>query len=279
MLPNEILIRILNYLNWQEVILFSRVCRQFEQLIKTHHWLHRVTIKNINMIQLITKKYQFDNYKIKDQKITDTDLSYLSSAHTVDLSDCLNITNAGLSYLLNVQILDLSGCRKITDVGLSHLSKVHTLNIAHCDKITNVGLSYLSEVYTLNLAHCDNITDVGLSHLTNVRILDLTGCDKITDMGLSYLASEAGGISDKIHTINLTGCHIGDTGLSYLREIRTLTVFGDRITYAGLKNLEKIDNLRLRFCNNITDADLICLKKIRKLHVLKYGKSDLDQWL
>ena len=130
MFPNEILIRILNYLDWDEIIQLTSVCRHLEQLIKCYPWSHQVTLFNTRILELLTMKYQFSNYRIQNSNITDDELIHLKGMRIVDLFSCNKITDAGLVYLKGIRTVDLTLCKNITDAGLEHLAEVHTIDLS-----------------------------------------------------------------------------------------------------------------------------------------------------
>ena len=105
MFPNEIWIKIFSNLHWKEIILLTRVCKFFELLIKSYSWPHEIDLPHIELISSFVPKYQFENYNIRDRKITDFHLSYLSQVHTLNIRWCKKITDAGLKFLTGVSKL------------------------------------------------------------------------------------------------------------------------------------------------------------------------------
>ena len=257
MLPNEILVKIFNSLDWRELIKLTKVCLQFEQLIKFYPWHHQIELTDIDVIGSFIETYHFDNYKIR-RIATDDLLEQLDHVRILDISWSYHITHTGLAHLSKLHTLDLRRYN-VTDAGLIHLSGIKTLNLSECFQITDAGLAYLSHLHTLNLYRCLKITNAGLVHLSGLHTLKIICCEKITDDGLIYLS--------KIETLYLSGHSraITDHGLAYLSGVHTLFLsFCREITDAGLAHLSKINTLVLSRCDLITDKGLEYLTDVHK---------------
>ena len=140
-LPQEILIEILEYLNFQELLNLKKINKYFNNLIKQNKWKYITIIPNSKMskkklVQFI-ETHNFINYDFNDFDITDNELKYLSNCETLNLSWC-NITDEGIQYLRNCNKLNLYQTN-ITDMGLKYLSNCETLNLGYC-KITDEGI-------------------------------------------------------------------------------------------------------------------------------------------
>jgi len=103
-----------------------------------------------------------------------TDVSALSKVDTLKLWDLPGVTD--VSALSTVHTLTLEEMRRVEDV--SALSTVHTLTLGNMARVTDV--SALSTVHTLTLANMPGVADV--SALSTVQTLTLYGMDGVTDV-------------------------------------------------------------------------------------------------
>ena len=142
-LPQEIIIEILEYLPFQELLKLELINKQFKKIIRENEWKKLMVSFNENMIdtKLLEKfitNHNFINYDFKGCEIIIIDkiLKFLKNCHTLNLSCCKQITDQGLSHLTNCHTLNLSCCNQITDRGLSYLTNYHILKLFGCLQIS-----------------------------------------------------------------------------------------------------------------------------------------------
>jgi WD40 repeat protein len=188
----------------------------------------------------------------------------------------------------------------ITGEGLGHLSastRLEYLNLRHTKQLTDAALTHVGGMKGLTELHLNltPITDAGLNHLKdlrNVRVLNL-GATAVTDAGLEGLKDWA-----RLVALLLEGTKVNGTGLAHLKASKGLAVFylqgcpitdeglaqvagfpkvselyfdGKEVplTDAGLAALEGMTDLQqLRLAGKITDAGLVHLKGLPRLHNL-----------
>lgn len=184
-----------------------------------------------------------------DERITDSDLSKITSLTHLGLSYNRIITDEGISGLTNLTFLDLAGTT-ISDRGIMNLNKLEFIRLSGNTMVTNDGLARLSSLTDLNLYSNDKITfnesmyrlkkltlgynfiilDDELSKLTNLEILDLEFNKIITDKGVSNL-------------VNLKDLFVNDLitneGISNLTNLRSLALGNNTI----ISNIDK--NIRV----------------------------------
>ena len=102
-LPECVTFLILKDLTTKDLIMFKRTCKYFYELF------------NYNL--------KFLSIDLRETKISNDNLKYLKSVHSINLSDCKQITDNGLRHLKGVHTIDLYNCQQITDNGLQHLRK------------------------------------------------------------------------------------------------------------------------------------------------------------
>jgi len=203
--------------------------------------------------------------------------STTSNLTLLDLRGSQRLTDRGLLQLTHtplrsLEVVKLDNCHGITGRGLlafSRSHRLHTLSLANCRRLTDeavVNVSHLGTSLTaLNLGGCRCLTDRSLEALSNLmelRKLDLSQCDLITDDGIENLDGLA-----HLDELSLGWCRlISDEGLETLADqpnraqaLRTLRLARCSITDAGLKHLEKLENLEeldLNGCVSISSSAL-----------------------
>ena len=133
----------------------------------------------LKRLQSLMHIYFDDGWAVKDAKITDKGLSYLSELQ-----------------LPLLQVVMLGNCNKITDEGLKYIATIKTvkqLSLRSCTGITDEGLRNLTgmpNLQTLDLRNCQNITDQGIMNLKGIKQLRrvlLGGCKNVSAEGVKKL--------------------------------------------------------------------------------------------
>ncbi|XP_047452531.1 F-box/LRR-repeat protein 3 [Mugil cephalus] len=180
---------------------------------------------------------------------------------------------------LVLQELFLQGCKELTDYSMEvlvkHQPSLHTLDISACTELTSRsveaiarGLKTLSH---LSLSRDWRITEKGLAELLSVstlRVLDLSECLHVsgTEMVKGLKGSNAAGA--QLETLNLKSCtYIKDLAVFSLTQLLGNTLreldltscvnVSDLSVCAVATYLQKLEVLRLGWCNQITDWGLL----------------------
>lgn len=231
-LPDELLLRIFDYLEPKDMVAVATVSKKIssiaqdpylvavkgiydEKLMKIFRemripynamqnaWMddefcikHKKALENARSLELAGSEITLDFFKFINDKCSR--LVHLSlSLHRVDPP-----TEMMRSLSTNLTSLDLSNSYSLSDEGIKEISRL--------EKLTS-----------LNLHWCSGITGEGFKSLKNLRLtsLNLQGCKALTDEGLKEVA----------HMKSLTCLNLSESG--------------DDITREGLKELAKLTNL------------------------------------
>ncbi len=173
-LPNELIIKILDYLDHEGLMKVYEI-DSYKDLIKNNVW------KNI-IIKLVKKKRIqkfvdsgwikcFVQYNLQRSEIDDNLLINFSHCKYLNLNECFNITNEGIKYVLNCSTLKL-GMTKINSDIIKYLSNCKELNLSQTN-INNEDLKYLENVEDLDISYCKNITLPAIQYLKNIKTLNV----------------------------------------------------------------------------------------------------------
>jgi Leucine-rich repeat (LRR) protein len=196
------------------------------------------------------------------------------------------VTDEGLAHLKEVKSLEYLGLPAggITDQGLAHLAQLENLRYLNvgCSSsgsaITDAGLEHLSGLKALKELKIGGkgITSRGMSQITKLsglRSLMLYGCPQLTDKGLARLTS-----LKSLKKLYINSTKVTITGLAELNSLPNLTDLNVRqikrgssvLAISGLTNLEKLTlGFESRSGDSLTDADLACLAKLKRLRSLQ----------
>jgi len=235
--------------------------------------------------------------------ITNDGLAHLSkmrSLKKLHLSRS-QITDKGLAYLAQIKTLehlDLPQEQKgITDKGITCLGELPNLRQLAISRIHYVDPKMNKDYYTdkglealvkcRNLEElsigCIGITDAGMDHivkLANLKWLNLFGCENVTDAGLVKMTALT-----SLKNLYITSADVSFVRLNNLKPMSNLTNLtvlyvkrgGTVMDISGLINLE---DLMLNFApksgNKFTDADLMCLRNLKKLKSLQINPHDFS---
>lgn len=219
---------------------------------------------------------------VQSPNIRDGDLAYLSelkSLETLTLTS-KNITDAGLGHLPELRALRelfLSG--SFRGPGLAHLAQLPSLTSLSLwsRRLAYDGLNSLKDVPSLRkLEVCypdRSITNAELDTITQITQLEelmLSGEPSFDDRALARLQS-----MPNLKKLDIGGLEITDTGLSYLKEIKSLESLKNlSITDKGLAYLAELSKLRflsLGSKQSWTDAGLMHLAGLSSLEEIRIG--------
>ncbi|XP_078659477.1 F-box and leucine-rich repeat protein 13-like isoform X3 [Branchiostoma floridae x Branchiostoma belcheri] len=129
----------------------------------------------------------------------------------------------------------LADCPRLTDISLKNLAmlkNISVLNVADCIRLSDSGVRQVVEgpsgarIREMNLTNCVRVSDVSLLRIAqkcqNLTFLSVCYCEHITDAGIELL-----GNMPNLTSVDLSGTHIGDTGLAALGSsgrVRDVTV-------------------------------------------------------
>ncbi|EPB81854.1 hypothetical protein HMPREF1544_11403 [Mucor circinelloides 1006PhL] len=237
----DVLSRIINYLDFSSIIQFSAVskkCREFVQKgdtvmqhIDLSHLNKRITDNALDQIMSLIG----DGARIKELNLSQcfyiTDdgfqrlMDQLPNVESLDLNSCWLLTDKSLALLAvncpRLTRLDLSNCRKISDIGIfKMLDEKQTrgflglkeLSLSYCKKLSDMTMSHLAEfcsntLESLNIQRCTRISDQGFvkwadTQFPSLKYLNLTDCSFLTDQAISHLVSAA----PRLESLSLSFC-------------------------------------------------------------------------
>ncbi|KAL7321280.1 hypothetical protein PS15m_001067 [Mucor circinelloides] len=276
----DILSRIINYLDFSSIIQFSAVskkCREFVQkgdIVMQHIDLSylnkRITDNALDQIMSLIG----DGARIKELNLSQcfyiTDdgfqrlMDQLPNVESLDLNSCWLLTDKSLALLAvncpRLTRLDLSNCRKISDIGIFKMldekqtrgfSGLKELSLSYCKKLSDMTMSHLAEfcsntLESLNIQRCTRISDQGFvkwadTQFPSLKHLNLTDCSFLTDQAISHLVSAA----PRLESLSLSFCcALSDNAIE------------------GLISLPRLQELDASFCGAaVSDVSIRALMK------------------
>lgn len=241
-LPNEIIIKIFDYLDHEALMKIYNINDNYKYIIKNNVWSN-ITIKflrNKRIQKFINDGWIncFVKYELAKSEINNDYIKYFSHCSYLDLYKCYNLETTCTQYLTNINTIDLS-YTNIIDNDIKYLQNCHTIRLVYCKKLTNQCTEYLKKCYEVDLDFC-NITDEGVLNLTNCKIVKL-GHTRITRESIQYLTN--------CNTINISNTNINDDDLKLLENVEKLNIsYCKNITYDGIQYLKKIKILNVEMC-------------------------------
>ncbi len=194
------------------------------------------------------------------------------SVTQLDVSDS-SICDHEFQFLLgcSLQVINMDRCQNVTNMAFEILSKSKTITFICCRGCTNItekGVVHLKQL-KLKGFDCGSIaTDSwienlnGLADLENLFLVD----SKITDEGISKLKLK------KLKGIDLTGCRaVTEKAIARLTRFKLNTFALSYVVtdpmMASIQKLRSLEQLFLRYAQNLTDEGLFKLKlpKLREL--------------
>ncbi len=158
-IPNELIIKIFDYLDHEGLMKVYNINDNYKDLIKNNVW------KNITLKLIKKKRIQkfidsgwvkcFVNYDLFNSEIDDELLKYFSHCKFLNLNQCYSLTNNGIIHVVNCHTL-LIGMTRINSDIIKYLSNCKELNLSQTD-IKSEDLQYLENVEYLDISYCRNI--------------------------------------------------------------------------------------------------------------------------
>ena len=185
----------------------------------------------------------------------------LSKLKFLDLSQTYNNALVGISALKNLETLELRS-RLGSGVSLEHLiglTKLRKLNL-YRNWIHDNELAILTNIQSLralSLTMCNDLTDQALTHvaaLKNLEELYLGVTRMVTSAGLAHICSP--------------------NGLTKLKSLSLQRNMSSDADLAPLSHLNRLEQLNLANCKNLTPACLTHLKVLKNLRKLNITGTD-----
>lgn len=292
-LPNEVIVKIFQWIDTYDLLLLATVCRRFEKLI----WN-----------PLLWKKISLKGEQINGDKALNSILRRLCdqtqnncSVERVMMSEGCKLTDKGLQLLIrrcpNITHLQTQFSTTLTNQSLfdfvSKCTNLQHLDITGCPQISCISLNAGIEtprkllLQYLDLTDCASVDDCGLKTIVKncplLIFLYMRRCIQITDTGLKYLPKFCIALKE----LSVSDCiNVTDFGLYELSKLgqtlRYLSVAKcDQVSDVGLKYLSrrcyKLRYLNVRGCEAISDDSIIILaRSCPRLRALDIGKCDVS---
>ncbi|XP_052889917.1 F-box/LRR-repeat protein 7 [Anopheles moucheti] len=293
--PDELMVRIFEWLDSSELCNIARVCRRFESVIWNPALWKIIKIKGEEnsgdrAIKTILRRLcgqtrngacpGVERVLLADGcRLTDRGLQLLSrrcpEITHLQIQNSVTITNQALSDLVtkctNLQHLDITGCAQITCIAINpgleppRRLLLQYLDLTDCASICDAGIKVIARncpllVY-LYLRRCIQVTDAGLKFIPNfciaLRELSVSDCTSVTDFGLY----ELGKLGATLRYLSVAKC--------------------DQVSDAGLKVIArrcyKLRYLNARGCEAVSDDSInVLARSCPRLRALDIGKCDVS---
>tara|TARA_B100000575_G_C23089080_1_gene627790 strand:+ start:890 stop:1507 length:618 start_codon:yes stop_codon:yes gene_type:complete len=191
-LPNELVIKILSYVQAESVFSLPLVCEQWRVHCKL------MTIQNIDWRDHTTDAFGYDwDFGIFVNLLCS--FKFIS----INLSKCWKVTDDEIIAIAEecteVQELKLAFCEKVTDVGITKIAEkcpnLISLDLFRCERVTDGGIAKIgegcSQLQKLILSGCNKVTDVGIAKIgekcLQLQQLSFYECVKVTNVGVTKI--------------------------------------------------------------------------------------------
>ena len=297
-LPEELLMKILNYLPTSELCKSSGVCRKWQYLCWDPELWRRITILN----------YQDSNINrvLKNllSKLAMRTQGYCLTVQSVKLNGCELLSDKALGFIarfcIDIEELEIVGCCCITSKGLQDiLTSCHnlcSLDLTGCSCVNSVSApmtngfslgdrgSFL-QLRHLNLSDCVAFDDLGL-RTVGLRCgllenLYLRRCNRVTDVGIKHVANHCLVLKE----LSVSDCYkVRDFSLKevsrHISGLKYLSVAKCPVTDAGVKCIGKrcvrLKYLNVRGCEGVSDVGIVhVVQNCLKLRSLDIGKCSI----
>lgn len=277
-LPDEIIIKILKYLNFKSLCHISRVNKHFNNLTQDPLLYTRLNLKPYWYI-INSKALNYLAFRCKYLK--QLDLSWCDSFSVPDLEKFLDTCGSLLTHLR------LNSCLYIDDVAMLKISTIcrnlQELGLRNCDLITDKGFSYLE-----NLEFLERL-DLYRTHIKaetlckilrrnhQIRHLNIGGTDQC--LNVDEVAIELRNSCPDLESIDLWKAHtLTSQGIDALADCKNLrevdfgwcgssTSHGDSL-YKLLSSCKRLEKIFLVSFRELTERDLRALTMCRNLKQL-----------
>lgn len=293
LLPNELVIKIFQWLDTFSLVSLSTVCRRFERLIWMPVLWKVITLKgdtisgdkalNCILNRLLDdtsdKCPNVERIMLSDGcRITDKGLQLI-------IRKCPNITHLQaqfcsttfsnqsliefVSKCTNLQHLDITGCSQISCINVNGTDGPRKLllqyvDLTDCAALDDNGLRLIVKNCPLliyfYLRRCMLLTDTSLKNISKYCIalkeLSVSDCLNVTDFGLYELTK----LGQTLRYLSVAKCKVSDVGLKYLA-----------------RRCYKLRYLNCRGCEAISDDSIIVLaRSCVRLRSLDIGTTDVS---
>eukprot|EP00095_Tigriopus_kingsejongensis_P010599 maker-scaffold818_size92908-snap-gene-0.24 protein:Tk10599 transcript:maker-scaffold818_size92908-snap-gene-0.24-mRNA-1 annotation:"f-box lrr-repeat protein 7" len=307
LLDDDLVVKILSYVNSNELVKCSRISRRFyflawEPRLWSSIWLvgesldADLALKTI--IRLLSRNTSSQQLPVDTlvlggcQHLTDRGLAIVArrcpELRHLEVQNCANLTNGGLMDLVTkctlLEHLDVSGCHMISTIAVHQPPQppIHQVptRLMQLPQRRSLNLQYL------DLTDCASLEDSGLKMIVEtcpqLLYLFLRRCQSITDVGIKYIGSYC----PSLRELSISDCvQITDFGLYELAKLgpnlRYLSVAKcDRISDSGVKQIAKLcyklRYLNVRGCEAVSDEAVDTLaRSCSRLRSLDIGKCDV----
>ncbi|XP_028562781.2 F-box/LRR-repeat protein 14-like [Podarcis muralis] len=281
LLPPELLIKIFEYLDDEDQVQVSQVCRDWQAAsYQILWWRSEAPVSLCHLRNDPSMLANMAAWGIRRVRIVMTPcvtMGFVSHATCIPetYSELCRALRAGLPSL---RALNMTGCPSVTKRSLAqigkHLKGLEELVLFGCRHVSDAGLLILSDrllhLKKLSLDHCNLVTNAGVGHLAGItargclqlECLSLENCDRLSDVALHHVAQGL----PRLRYLSVRFCGgIRDEALvplSRLTRLRTLNLsFCQRITDVGVGHLAgitadgclQLEELDLAGCGQLSD--------------------------
>jgi F-box and leucine-rich repeat protein 7 len=291
-LPNDVVIKVFQWLDTYDLLTLATVCRRFEKLIWDPALWKTITLKGegvsgdkaLNCIlrrlvdQSNEKCSQVERVMLSDGcKLGDKGLQMIirkcPNITHLQTQFCTSITNQSLiefvSKCTNLQHLDITGCSQISCINQnaadgSRKLLLQYVDLTDCASLDDMGLRLIVKNCPLliyfYLRRCIMLTDTSLKYISKFCIalkeLSVSDCLNVTDFGLYELAK----LGQTLRYLSVAKCKVSDVGLKYLA-----------------RRCYKLRYVNCRGCEGVSDESIIVLaRSCSRLRSLDIGKTDVS---
>lgn len=290
-LPNDVIIKVFQWLDTYDLLTLATVCRRFEKLIWDPALWKIIALKGevsgdkaLNCIlrrlvdQSNDKCSQVERVMLGDGcKLTDKGLQLIirkcPNITHLQTQFCTSISNQSLvefvSKSTNLQHLDITGCSQISCINISTTDGSRKLllqyiDLTDCASLDDMGLRLIVKNCPLliyfYLRRCVMLTDSSLKYISKFCIalkeLSASDCLNVTDFGLYELAK----LGQTLRYLSVAKCKVSDVGLKYLA-----------------RRCYKLRYVNCRGCEGVSDESIIVLaRSCSRLRSLDIGKTDVS---
>jgi hypothetical protein len=211
-----------------------------------------------------------------------TNLKELNLLHCLKTDSNKTYSDKIFDYLLNLEKFSINYNHVITDQGLEKLVNLKDLYIVNCFHITGCGISNLTSLIKLDLFKIKNLFDYHFKNLINLEELKLSFTHNFTTEGITQLPKlkklyleDCRGITScnnfnklkNLDDLSFNNCYINDNDFIHLLYIKKLFLINSPLIQGyGFKYLVNLEELTLRFTDNIKSGCITLLPKLKKLN-------------
>lgn len=291
-LPNDVIIKVFQWLDTFDLLALASVCRRFEKLIWNPLLWKTISLKGdyvngdmaLNCILRRLADPSSDRSSIVERvmlsegcKLTENGIQSIvrrcPNITHLQAQFCNSLTNQSIFDVVtkctNLQHLDVTGCSLISCISLkqpdtSRKLLLQYLDLTDCGALDDIGLKTIIKncplLIYLYLRRCVMLTDMSLKYLPKFCIalkeLSVSDCLNVTDFGLYELAK----LGQTLRYLSVAKCGVSDVGLKYLA-----------------RRCYKLRYLNCRGCEAISDESIVVLaRSCSRLRSLDIGKCDVS---